>query len=239
MDNKKTKLILSYFQFCGISHLTSLVDFSKKKLTQFLIIWSFFHLFILSTIVLFLFIYSTHITVKRDTVGVFSIIMQFVLPVLSQYIIIIESLRTRYIKYRFWIRISHMDTFLLYTSSHMKQISIDNFLIKSIVILATTIAIDLFVVFRVRSDILWRNDIIISFYTWIVCRSEVLFCVFFIDTLRYRVDMITIRLKELTYSHKNRLNLLRCCKKSYQMLWLSLQDLNYAFGKFYSVSKSI
>lgn len=230
MDTIKIKLILFYFQICGFCHLTSLEEFNKKNSTYLLTAWSYFHLITLSITVLLATYYAHELFVMRDMISAFTDIMQFSLPVLSQYIIIIESLRTNYIKYRFWIRIQHIDKFLLNTTLQMKQISINKFIIKFAVILVTTIAIDLFTAIRVQSDLVWRNHILISLYTSIVCRSEVLFCVFFIDTLKYRVNMIAVRLREIRNSKKNRLNILRCCKKSYGMLWLSVEDINQAFG---------
>lgn len=230
MDSTKTKLILFYFQICGFCHLTSLEKFSKKKSTELLIIWSYFHLIIISIVVVLAIYYSNQVFVTREMISAFTDVMQFALPVLSQYIIIIESLRTKYIKCRFWIRIQHMDKFLLNTTLQMKQISINKFIIKFTIILVTTTTIEILSAIRVNSDEVWSNNILISLYTSIVCRSQVLFCVFFIDTLKNRTNMIAIRLKEIQNSGKNRLIILRCCKKSYGMLWLSVEDINRAFG---------
>lgn len=230
MDNIKTKVILFYFQICGFCHLTSLEKFNMKRSTQILITWSYCHLLALSIVVVFAIYYANRVFVMREMISAFTDIMQFALPVLSQYIIIIESLRTIYIKYRFWIRIQHMDKFLLSTTEHIKQMSINKFIIKFIVILVTTTSIEIFTAVRVKSDDVWHNHIVISMYTTLVCRSQVLFCVFFIDTLKCRTNMIAIRLRGIRNSEKNRINILRCCKKSYGILWLSIQDINEAFG---------
>ena len=228
--NLKTKLILWYFQLCGFCHLTSFEQFNKKKSTQLLTAWSYFHLLMISITVFVAIFYANQFFVMREMITALADITELLLPIFSQYIIIIESLRTNYIKYRFWIRVQHMDTFLLNTTMQMKEMSINKFIIKCALVLVITTSVEIFAAIRVRSDEVWCNHILLSLYASIVCRSEVLFCVFFIDTLKYRTNMIAMRLKGIRNAGKNRLNILRCCKKSYGMLWLCVEDINDAFG---------
>lgn len=230
MDNIKNKLLLLYFQICGFCHLTNLKDFSLNKCTRFLICWSYCHLLLLTTTVSVAIYCANWIFVMRDSISTVTDILQWMLPVLSQYVIIIESLCTHKIKCRFWHRIHYMDTFLLNTSLQMKQISINKFFIKCVAILIITLAVDILTVIHIHSDKVWRNHILISFYTFVVCRSQILFFVFFTDTLKYRTKMLTTRIKQIRINDKNRLNLLRCCKKSFDMLWLLTEDINQAFG---------
>lgn len=230
MCTSKSGFLLFFFQICGFCHFTNFVRFPTKKSTRFLFIWSCFHLFALSSLVLFAIHYAKYIFMLREIITAFTDILQWTLPVLSQYIIIIESLCTVKIQYRFWTRIRYMDQFLLNTSAQLQDKSINSILIKCVALLASTTAVDLFILFRVKNDKTWRNDLLTSFYTLTICRSQILFYTFFIDTLKYRVQMIILRLKEMKYRLKNKTNLLRCCKKSFEIIWKSVEDINRAFG---------
>lgn len=230
MDNLNTQILLSYFQFCGFCHLTSLEAFTKNKFMQFLYFWSYVHLIIISVLVYFTIYYAKQIFIMRDMISAVTDILKWMLPVFSHYVIIIESLRTNDIKYQFWLRIRYMDTFFLNTSAQMKCASTKKFLIKCTLILIITTAIDIFTLIRVRPYHDWQNHILATFYTFIICRSEVLFCVFFIDTLTYRTNMLTQRLNRMRTTNENQLISLRCCRKSFEMLWLSVEDINRAFG---------
>lgn len=230
MDSIISKFLLSYFQICGFCHLTSFGRVPTKKLRQLLLICSGFHLLALSSLVLFAIYYAKYIFMLQEIITACTDILQWSLPVLSQYIIIIESFRTTNIHYRFWSRIRYMDTFLLNAPAKIKTRSFRILFIKSITLLASTTAVDLFILFRVKNDKTWRNDLLTSFYTLTICRSQILFYTFFIDTLKYRIQLITIRLKDINIRAKNKPNLLRCCKKSFEIVWKSVEDINQAFG---------
>lgn len=230
MDSLKIKFILLYFQMCGLCYFSSLNAITPKRMKHFMLIWSCVHLLILSSIVTLAIYYGSYAFVIRDIITTAIDVLQWMLPVLSHYITIIESFRTRNVKDQFWARIRYIDKFLLFTSSSLKQKLINRYSLKLVVVLVSTMTVDLFVLIRVRSDEVWRNYIIVSLYTFLMCRSEVLFCVLFIETLRYQTDMVTIRLKEVRYTCKNQFNLLRCCKKAFEVIWLSVDDINRAFG---------
>lgn len=230
MDSLKIKFILSYFQVCGLCYFTNLNTITPKKMKHFMLVWSCVHLLILSSIVSIATYNANHAFVMSDMITTAIDVLQWMLPVISHYITIIESFRTRNIKDHFWAQIRYIDAFLLSTSLYLKQKLINRYCIKLVIVLVSTMAIDIFVLIRVRNDELWRNKIIVSLYTFLMCRSEVLFCVLFIETLRYRTDMLTARLKKVRYRCKNQFNLLRCCKKAFEVLWLSVDDINRAFG---------
>lgn len=231
MNNLKSKLLFAFFQICGFCHFTSLAKLPTTGAKRFLCIWSCFHLFVISLLVLVSIYYAKHIFMLRDIITAFTDIFQWALPVLTQFIIIIESLCTINIQYRFCARIRYIDQLLLRTSAQLKTKLLNRFALKCVVLVVTTIGVDIFIFMRVQNDENWRNDLVTSFYSLIVCRSRILFLTFFIDTLRCRVEMLTMRLKDVRFNSKSRLNLLRCCKKSFGILWLATEDLNNAFGE--------
>lgn len=230
MNNLNTKILLSYFQLCGFCQLTSLEVFTKSRFTQLLYLWSYVHLITLSAVVFLTIYYARQIVIMKHVISAVTDILKMILPILSHYVILIESLRTNHIKYQFWHKIGYMDKFFLTTSTKMKHASTKKFLIKCSLILAVTTAIDLFTLIRVHPYHDWQNHIAATFYTFVICRSEMLFCVFFIDTLTNRTNILTQRLNQMRITNQNQLISIRCCRKAFEMLWLSVEDINQAFG---------
>lgn len=230
MEHFKLKLILSCFQICGFCHFTGLNQYTQKKSVQLMFVLNCFHLIVLSTIVALTIHYSDYIFVTNSIISLTADIVQSMLPVVSQYVMIIESLRTINIKDRFWARIRYIDLLLLGTTIQIKEKTINKYFIKCVALLVTITIIDVFVIIHIYSNKSWRYHFLISYYTFVMCRSMVLFCVLFIDTLKYRIIMLSKRLKEIQQGAKNKINLMRCCKRAYEMIWLCKEDINRSFG---------
>lgn len=232
MNLRKSKLVLLYFQLCGICDFAHYVKLPSKNETAFFTIFALFHLSVLTTIVTLVIHYSEQIFMTNDMIITAIDILQWLLPVLSQYVSIIESLATTAIRRQFWTKLFYMDTHLLNTTPHHLNRSNNKFIIKAIFILISTTMIQIIVMIRIPSSEPWHNHMVITFYTYVVCRSEVLFCVYFIDMLKCRTNMLTVRLNQMAdaKSIKNPFNRLRCYKQSYALMWQSMEDINQAFG---------
>lgn len=230
MEDFKLKFILLYFQICGFCHFRSLEKYPTKRLVWLMFVLSCIHLIILSSIVSVTFFYADHIFLSNGMLSLYADILQSMLPLISQYVMIIESLLKFKIKDRFWARIRYIDLLLLGTTNQLKRKANNKYFIKCVALLVTLTSIDVFVYFHIKSDQLWCNHFLLSYYTFVICRSTVLFCVLFIDTLKFRIIMLNKRLKEVQNGAKNQINLMKCCKRAYEMIWLCVQDINHSFG---------
>lgn len=228
----KSKIILLYFKLCGICHFSHYTQATPVRMKRWFLIWTLLHICVLTTIVVFTISHIDHIFIMSDMVSAFTDIIQWALPVLSQYITIVESLLTERLRHRFWQHILYMDTHLLNTSSRRLQCSLNRYIRKAIAMLVTTVSIEVFIIWRIALNSAWRRHFFVSLYTFIICRSQVLFCVYFIDMLKCRTAMMKDRLNEMQSAgkHVNALNMMRCYKQCYGMMWQCLQDINKAFG---------
>lgn len=225
------KIVFIYFQLCGFCHFAHNLEPMSKRNHQIYIIVAGIHLIILSSIVSATIYYADDIFMMGDMVSATTDILHFLLPVLSQYSGIIESIRTRSFRRRFWIHVNLIDSNILATSSQHVHHSVRRYLFKAIFIQISMTMVEVFVFIRVRADEIWQNHILITFYTYFMCRSQILFCVFFIEMLKCRMDMLTIRLKSMRSGQHclNALSMMRC-KKSFGIMWQCLEDINRSFG---------
>lgn len=236
MDNVKIKLILVYFQLCGFCHFTCLEQHIDKKTMCIIFILICVHSIILVSIISLAVIYFDSIFISHPLISDSLDILNSMLPIFSQFIIIIESIRNISRKDQFWARIRYIDRLLLETSNQIKQMANNIFVMKCALLFATLTIIDVFVFIHIASDVHWRNHILISYYTCVIYRSKVLFCVLFIDALKYRIIMLNKRLKDVQNGAQNQRNLMRCCKRAHEMLWLCVQDINRSFGMHFKIS---
>lgn len=225
------KIVFSYLELCGFCHFSHTLEDIPKKTRRISIIMAYIHLALLSSIVVATIYYAENIFIMSDMVSAATDILKFGLPVVSQYVIIAESIKTRNIRHRFWKRIIHLDKSPLNTPPEYIQQHINRFIFKGALLLVSTITIELFIIFRVSKIKVWQNHVLITFYTYFMCQSQVLFCVFFIETLKCRMDLLMMQLEGMRYKIKclNYMSLMRA-KKSYGIMWQALNDINQSFG---------
>lgn len=238
MENRKLKSIFSFFQTCGYCHFTCYDETIDKKSERYMLICSFIQFLIFSTIVGITIFYSKQIFITHGMISIATDILQWMFPVISLYVIFFESILTRNTKFRFWRRIEKIDRCFLGTSQKLQQRLINIYIFKCIALTVSTAAIDLYLFIAVQRIQNWRNHILVTVYMYAMCRSELLFCVLFVITLEYRFKMLTHRLKEIqSKTSKNRINVVRCCKKASETMWLCVQDINQSFGMSFVATK--
>lgn len=233
MDGLKVKIVLSYFRSCGYCPFTSLEKFDTQKSVRLMFICNFFQLTLISVIITLVVIYRDDIFLRLGMISIATDTLQWIFPVISHYVILIEPLFKRGINNQFWSRIRYIDLYLLGTTNQIKQQSINTYLCKLVALCLATLIIDLFIFFRITSYESWRNRIFATFYTFFMCRAKILFFVLFVDGLTCRTKMLTKRLKDI-HGAKNKINLLRCCKRASELMWLCVEHVNDSFGMEFS-----
>lgn len=231
MDSARWLLV--YFQLCGICHLSNYVNPPTKWEQFYFKLWTIFHLLVLTTIVAFTIYYADGIFILDDLIESTIDFSQWLLPITSQYISIVESLYTNQTRRQFLLRLRYIDHHLLNMSAQQTNRTIAKFTKKFLAILLVAITTQIYVMISVASDPHWLNHLSFSLFTFIVCCSEVLFCVFFIDMVKDRTDILVDRMTEISnVSNKRRVLVqLRYYKKSYELLWQAMVDINQAFGE--------
>lgn len=195
-------------------------------------ICSFFQFIIFSATVLITIYFSKQIFITHGMISIATDILQWMFPVISLYVILFESILTRNTKFKFWRRIEYIDRCFLGTSQKLQQRLINIYIFKCFALITATASIDLYLFLVVRSIQNWRNHILVTVHMYAMCRLELLFCVLFVITLEYRFKMLTHRLKEIqSKTSRNRINVVRCCKKASETMWLCVQDINQSFGR--------
>lgn len=236
MDNLKMHLIRRYFAVNGVCHLTSFQpqNYATQKISRIGITFSILHLIIIS-VANFFAIFRSHTIFGlsgADSIGSFPTLLLWILPSITHYILIIESLRTVDIKYRFWARIQFIDA-LLDTREKSMQSTINEFILKCAILEVSTIGLHFYVLRRIHMLESWHNYVLVTIYTFYVGSSQILFFVLFTDTLSCRSKFIAKRIKEAEQGGKNNLRTIHCCRKAFGLLWQSVEDLNEAFGNYY------
>lgn len=184
-------IIFYYFQFCGICHFVpSLRSMSKSK-QNICIGLACLHLIVLSSISSATIYFANEIFLRFDSVTYSTDILHFFLPLLSQYVAIIESIKTREIRHRIWKRMILIDKILLQTTSEHIDRRANRFLLKGFLLQFITTFIELLIFFNVEG--FRYRHISITIYTYFMNRSQVLFCILFVDMLKCRLDMLNWR----------------------------------------------
>lgn len=224
-------IIFYYFQFCGICHFApSLRPMSKSK-QNICIGLAGLHLIVLSSILSATIYFANDIFLTVDSVTYSTDVLHFILPVFSQYVAIIESIKTREIRHRIWKRMILIDKILLQTPSEHIDRRANRFLLKGFLLQFTITFIELLIFFNVEG--FRYRHIAITIYTYFMNRSQVLFCILFVDMLKCRLDMLIWRLDRMRFNLESTNVLkMRRYKKAYGMIWLSLEDLNQSSGLF-------
>lgn len=231
MKNRKTKFIFSFFQTCGYCHFTCYDETIDKKSERYMLICSFFQFLIFSANCAITIYFSKQIFITHGMISIATDILQWMFPVISLYVIFFESVLTRNTKFQFWKRIEYIDRKCLGTSQKLQQRMINIYILKCFALIIATASIDLYLFLKVRKIENWRNHILVTVYMYAMSRLQLLFCVLFVITLEYRFKMLTHRLKEIqSKSSRNRIDVVRCCKKASETMWLCVQDINQSFG---------
>lgn len=228
-----TKWIFYYSRLCGICYFVDIIQSPTKLQQKFLKIWMIFHLILLSTIVSITIRHAQEIFILDGVIESAIDLLQWFLPITSHYISIVQSFYTDQTRRQFWHRLLYIDKHLLKIPSLQLNKIINKFIIKSLIILVVAITTQVYVMVRVASDSHWHNNLSSTLFTFIVCCSEGLICVYYIEMVKFRVDAITQRLIDIPKVNKNRFTLiqLRTYKKCYELLWHAMEDVNQAFGR--------
>lgn len=231
MESRKLKFIFLFFQHLGYCHFNSCDKIINKNIERFMFFCCFFQSLILTTIVSITIHYSKHIFITHGIISIATDILQWMFPVITLYMIFFESIRTRNYKFQFWKRVAYIDSCFLGTSPKLHQRTINLYIFKFFALVTATIAIDVYLFIVVKSLPNWRNHILVTFYIYAMCRFQLLFCVLFVMTLECRFKMLSYRLKEVqSLTSRNRINVVRSCKKASATMWLCVQDINQSFG---------
>lgn len=224
-------VIFYYFQFCGICHFAPSLRTMSKSKQNICIGFACLHLIVLSSILSATIYFANDIFLTVDSVTYSTDVLHFFLPVLSQFVAIIESIKKREIRHRIWKRMILIDKILLQTSSEHIVRRTNRFLLKGFLLQFTATLIELLIVFNVEG--FRYRHIVITIYTYFMNRSQVLFCILFVDMLKCRLDMLILRLERMRFNLESTNVLkMRRYKKAYGMIWLSLEDLNQSSGSF-------
>lgn len=240
MEIRKLKIIFLFFQTCGYCHFTCYDEKIDKTSERLMFICNFIQFIIFSSIVGITMYYSKQIFITHGMISIATDILQWMFPVISLYVIFFESILTRNTKFQFWRRIEHIDRCFLGTSQKLQHRLINIYIFKCAALTLATAVIDLYLFLVVQKIQNWRNHILVTVYMYAMCRLELLFCVLFVITLEYRFKMMRYRLKEIqSKTSRNRVNVVRCCKKASETMWLCVQDINQSFGMdFYALQDS-
>lgn len=232
MESRKIKFVFSFFQSCGFCHFNSYDKTINKKTEQYMFICCFFQFLILSTIISVTIYYSKVIFITHGIISIATDILQWMFPVISLYLIFFESIRTRNVKFQFWKRVEDIDKCFLGTSAKLQQRLINIYIFKAITLVTATMVVNVYLFIAVQALENWRNHMLATIYIYSMCRFQLLLCVLFVMTLECRIKMLSYRLKEVqSKTSRNRINLVRCCKKASETMWLCVQDINKSFGK--------
>lgn len=232
MEALSTKIVFSYFRFCGFCHFTPDLKPMSQRDQKINISLTIIHLMILSSILIATIFYAEDVYDMKDFHSASKDILRFLLSVLCPYVTLIESIKTGRIRQRFWNRINVIDKGLLGTPSPYIHQRVNRFLYKATFLLIGMTSIDLIILYQMRYDDEWFNHILITLYPYYMCRSQILFCVYLIDMLKCRMNMLMIYLVSMQSKStfwKSAWNLMNC-KKSYGMMWQCLQDINQSVG---------
>lgn len=224
-----TSTILRCFQLFGIY---TFVQSSSKFVHILELLWSFSHICLLTSVVIVTIYNARGIFYMGDLVTALADIIQWAIPITAHFVIIIESLLTRSKRQRFWELLHYVDTKLLTLSPDNVAKTIQVFAIKTFLCHGLALVIEVTIILRIETNKEWRRQWFASIYSMVVCRSQVLLYVFFVDMLSCRMCAIKNDFHHMARFRQSAITSekFRQLKESLNVIWICLQELNKAFG---------
>lgn len=229
--------VMFYFQFFGMFNLSIHRDPGRERL---LFYWTWIHLAGLATLTFIIIHFAGKIFFIVDTLGTVADVIQVAAPLLTHYIIIVESLCTRRIRLKILDRMAEVDK--LYPSliiARAKQIQIRRYFNKLVVTQALCIFFELCIMHGISGNELWTRHWYVSIYVFNICRSQHLFYVYYVDLVKCRLDVVAGELKnvgsllhsdDVCVSTVKLYGQIKQAKKAYSSIWEMVQFIEMAFG---------
>lgn len=241
-------LVLYFYQLFGICSFTQP---RNQRLEKFLKCWSLFHLFALLTNIVLCFIFFRSFIYAGDTFGTFTSIVQVSFPIFNHLIVKVESLFKRQVCYKFFDNRTKINFFLANINCNHEAF-IRKALIKyiwkvSLVYVPCTV-IETFIMVRLAYAETSRNWWVtweLTIFTYLTCRSALLFHMYFMDILSVYVQLLCTQIKSINIrnilfvgdcadsqiSHQQYLyEKIKILRKIYSLLCECRNCLNSAFG---------
>lgn len=240
-----TKVIVGYFQLVGVCpYLTDVNLFVQ----DFLVVLSALHIFLLSSISYLVFHNREIIFFANDAIGYITDVGQLVFLYFSHFVIIFEALHTKSKRRQMWRTLCRVDRRLLQigrgsTAEHFRR-SNHRYLRKAVGTYFFILSVEIFIMSSIIDTGDWLMHWITSIYSYVICRSGLLFYIFLIDRLRARMEVIGNELDAMNgrwYSGwggggdgvvggDQRKQLVVQLKGAYNDLWFVCEMLNASFG---------
>lgn len=235
--NNYAEAIIAFFQVVGISQpLTKITPLFE----YILIGWAFVNMMILTVIGITVTYYSKHVFFDNDAIGALTDIIQLAAPFLAQYIIIIESMLTKRMRVTIWQTFAKIDGSLLSIKMNinvLRKMGLKRYLIKAIATQLICMATEIRIMTYIGPNREWSYHWYASIYTFVVCRSQHLFYIFFIEMLKMRMECVNAELTNLNkirfnkkYSDNVKCKRLAILKNVHSSLWHCSVMINKSFG---------
>lgn len=235
---KLTSLIMGYFKFCALCF------YSESKVAEYLLtIWGIIHIAIIAGISVVVMLYYKSVFYVNDAIGAMTDILQWAVPAISHFTIIVEAMSKRTLGMSIWRKFKEIENSLSTfnpTIYQQKQRAIQSSFIKIFVTQAICLFFEIFIISSIKNNVEWRNHWYASLFSFVATRSVHFFFIFTVDKMKYAMKLINSELTKIRISHKfrhlkvfkgdSRHKRLVILKKCYSQLWEISCNVEKYFG---------
>lgn len=233
-----TSVTLLFFKFFGLHNLAV----KRGRLHErFLIFWTWMQFVFLIGLSIGVIYYANRIVFIVDTLGTSADVIQIIAPFLTHYIIIAESLLTRQIRYQIVYQLEEVDKlFPRPLVLIAEQVHSQRYFRKLWMAQTLSLLFECLIINGISAIELWSRHWRISIFVVIVCRSQHLFYVYHVDSVKSRLKLIINELNSVCtiirsgdatgaplYSVYDRI---QRSKYAYNRIWEMVQCIETAFG---------
>lgn len=241
-------ITLGYFQFCALCF------YSKSKILEyFLIFWGFVNIAMLLTISIVISVYYKDVFYINDAVGSMTDIMQLAVPIITHFVIIIESIRKRNMGMEILRQFENIEDALSTFNpsiSELKRCSIRNYFIKIAITQGVCLFLEIYIISSIKNNREWLNHWYASLFSFSATRSEHLYFTLTVDSMKNVMNSINLELKNIKNGHKfrklivskgdSRHRRIITLKKCYNKLWeiSCIVEKRFGWSQFLNISSN-
>ncbi len=241
-------LIMGYFKFFA------LCCYSQSKIMEyFLIFWAIVHVAMLSAISIVITVYYKDVFYVDDTVGAMTDILQLAVPLVSHFVIIVETILKRSQGVDVLRKLREIENSLATFNANvpeLKRRSTWNYFIKISITQSICFLFEIYIICSIKNNREWLNHWYASLFSFAATRSEHFYFTLTVDSMKHELNLINLELQNIRNGHKfsqlkifkgdSRHRRIVTLKKCYNTLWeiSFIVEKRFGWSQFFNITSN-
>lgn len=226
------RIILSFFQLSGLCTFT---DPRNSKSERILFVWTVLHMFALASISTYVIRNPSSIFTDNDAIGRITDVFQLACPFFAHFIVLAEAIRTKSTRCAIWRQLNDIDVrmrkIMQIPVSRIHRKCRIRYLTKVVGAHLLCIVTEIRIMSYIGENVIWSNLWLASIYTLVTVRSHHFYFIWFVDELKWRIELNCEELGKCEmFTDQKQLLRIGCVRENHCQMWLVSEWMNEAFG---------